>query len=324
MPSHWPRRDEPRARRSATSPVSPPEPSYPAPRRTAGSVPTPPKAPLPRRTASSAVSPSASVTETTALPRIDATTTLPKITASILKAEPKPKTSTRADAQNTDSQSKAPKKKRTQDGPQDTGATPTPRSRRKDRAAPRRSADSPNEPGWHNVPKKDTDDDAEHNGKPPIPMVVKLIGLGLVVVVLVLAALLGLWFAGGKPSTHAARWSTKPPVQIGNFVVGDVKDESSPNRSQAVVTAQYSDGASKFVLVTSRSEISAPGFAESIGLTNPTKVGKSVCGTTADTNVPACLRIVDFTGILVAGLSGQDNETLAKTVDTVYEALASK
>ena len=335
MAADQPRRGEPTARRSATSPASPPEAARPVPRRTAGSVPTPPKAPRPRRTASSPTSPPAALTETTTIPKIDATTsipridettTIPKITASLLRSPRGAKSGKHNEAasgRKTDAKptSELPDKLTPDPADDDTptaGEKPTAGSRRKGRARPRRSADSPNEPEWRKV---DTEEADELDEKPPLPLAVKIGGVVLIGVILVVAGWLGLSLGGGSTPDHSKLWTVKPPVQIGDFVAKDVKDTSPTDHSRLVGTANYSDGTTKFVLVISRYEVSMPGIVENTGLVNPVKVGNATCGTTVDTSLPACVRIVDFTGVLVAGLSGQDPEALVATLDTVTAAL---
>ncbi|MDO5092281.1 MAG: hypothetical protein Q4D79_02490 [Propionibacteriaceae bacterium] len=266
---------------------------------------------------------------TTSIPRIDETTTIPKITASLLKSRMEGKTGKQNEAKTGKSKKSEtrPTSKESQSKPtpdpadDDTPAAegkPAASSRRKGRARPRRSADSPNEPEWRKV---DTEEDDEPDDKPPLPLAVKIGGILLIGVVLVVAGWLGLSIGGSGPPDHSNLWAVKPPIQIGDFVAKDVKDTSPADRSRSVSTANYSDGTSKFVLVVSRYEVSMPGIVENTGLANPVKVGNATCGTTVDTNLPACVRIVDFTGVLVAGLSGQDPETLVTTLDSVTTAL---
>lgn len=198
--------------------------------------------------------------------------------------------------------------------------------------APRRSAYTPpspseSEPGqWRAVPR-----DEEGSPKPPLPVWVKSVAIGVVVLLVVTAAWLG-WNLATPPGTtstpsSSGAWELKLPVQVGDYVVGDPTDQGSSaptSTDETLLSANYSDGSNKVVLQLYRPETDINAYLTSLGVTESVAVGSSMCGATKDTQLPMCVRVVDETAITVAGRSGQDHETLAALVDQFYAKLSGK
>ena len=270
-------------RRSASSPESPLEPDFPAPRRTesplesdfprprrtAESVPPPPRFTGPRRSAVSPESP-------------DKTTVFRRITEPVA----------RRSAGSPDTPAREPGQwrnvPRDDDNAEDEVPTKTPR---------------------HHVP--------------PIPRFVKIMGIIAVVVVLVVAVWLGLALSGfGKPSADASPdWDLKLPSQIGNFANDGVKEAPALNGEGTILRSNYSDGESQFALLLQRPAPELESYLTKEGITGLTSVNDASCGTYEKQQMPVCTRVIDKTIILVMGFNNQDNETLANLIETSYKAI---
>ena len=271
MTDRFPRYGEGSPRRSASSPESPLEPAFPAPRRTAESVPTPPRFTEPRRSAATPTSPASP----------DKTTVFKRITEPIA----------------------------------------------------RRSATSPETPSrepreWHNVPKDDTEDEIparppRHHNTPPIPRFVKVMGIVAAVVLLVIAGWLGMVLGGlGKPSADASpTWALKLPTQIGNFANDGVKESAAPSGAGTILRSNYSDGASQFMLLLQRPAPELNSYLSNSGITSITSVHDASCGIYESQQKPVCTRVIDKTVIMVMGLDGQNNETLADLIEAAYNTV---
>lgn len=263
-------------RRSASSPESPLEPAFPAPRRTAESAPTPPRFTGPRR---SAATPTSSTTPASpASP--DTTTVFRRVTEPIA----------------------------------------------------RRSAASPETPGrepgeWHKVPQDDAEDEIPtrppRHHIPPIPGFVKIMGVVAAVVLLVIAGWLGMTLGGlGKPSAEASpTWALKLPTQIRDFANDGVKESAAPSGAGTILRSNYSDGASQFMLLLQRPAPELNSYLSDSGITNITSVHDASCGIYENQQKPVCARVIDKTLIMVMGLDGQDNETLADLIETAYSTI---
>lgn len=189
---------------------------------------------------------------------------------------------------------------------------------------------------WRNVPQPTTDElmspGAQVADTPKIPMAVKVGGLALVAVLLLVAAWLGLALGGAggsgpqsdpKPSIDETLWQLEPPKTLGGFVVGDVTSTPlSTSSDRAIVTATYTDGSDKLVLLLSRPEDKVATYLDDVGVEDTESVDKASCGTSADNAVPLCARVVDDTAIAVAGLSEQEFPELASLVDAFYDELS--
>lgn len=185
---------------------------------------------------------------------------------------------------------------------------------------------------WRNVPKPTMEEltapSAEVIDAPQMPMVVKVVGIALVVVLLVLAAWLGLSLGGASdpapsptPSIDETLWPMESPNTLGRYVRGEVTSTPMGTKSDRdIVTANYADGNDRIVLLLSRPEDDLATYLENIGVEESEQVGEATCGVTVD-NVRLCARVVDETAIAVGGLDEQDFEQLAGLVDTFYAAL---
>ncbi len=266
MTGRFPRYGEGMPRRSASSPDSPLEPQFPAPRRSAESVPTPPKFTGPRRSAISPESP-------------DKTTVFKRITEPIA---------------------------------------------RRSAVSPETPAKDPGE--WRNVPKDEIDAETPRHHIPPIPGFVKIMGVVAVVVLLVIAVWVGMVLSGiGKPSADASpAWALKLPSQIANFAHDGVKESPAPNGEGTVLRSNYSDGSSKFMLLLQRPAPELETHLAESGITNVTSVHDASCGNYDKEQMPVCARVIDKTVIMVMGFSGQDNETLANLIESIYDVVKNQ
>lgn len=196
----------------------------------------------------------------------------------------------------------------------------------------RRSATSPETPvreprEWHNVPKAETEDEIParppRHHIPPIPRFVKIMGIVAVVVLLVIAGWLGMVLGGlGKPSADASpTWAMKLPTQIGNFANDGVKESMAPSGAGTILRSNYSDGTSQFMLLLQRPAPELSSYLADSGITNITSVHDASCGTYENQQKPVCTRVIDKTVIMVMGLDGQNNETLADLIESAYNTI---
>ena len=266
MTGRFPRYGEGMPRRSASSPDSPLEPQFPAPRRSAESVPIPPKFTGPRRSAISPESP-------------DKTTVFKRITEPIA---------------------------------------------RRSAVSPETPAKDPGE--WRNVPKDEIDAETPRHHIPPIPGFVKIMGVVAVVVLLVIAGWLGMVLGGlGKPSADASpAWALKLPTQIGSFANDGVKESAAPSGAGTILRSNYSDGNSQFMLLLQRPAPELNSYLTSSGITNIPSVHDASCGIYDKEKMPVCARVIDKTVIMVMGFSGQDNETLANLIESIYDVVKNQ
>lgn len=152
---------------------------------------------------------------------------------------------------------------------------------------------------------------------PPIPRWVKLSGAIGIVVLLALAGWFGLSLGGGLPTPQpsaspTATWALEPPQLVGNLVRGDVTPTTNPAfPDQTVVRADYTDGSAKVVLILSRPQPDVDRFLGDAGVTDLATTGDIRCGTSGDTGGAVCARVVDETAIMLAGLTGQDRDSLS-------------
>ena len=186
---------------------------------------------------------------------------------------------------------------------------------------------------WRNVPQPSMEElttpSVEVVDAPQMPLVVKVVGIALVVLLLVLAAWLGLSLGGSgepaaspTPSIDETLWVMESPTTLGNYVRGDVT--STPAGTQGdrdIVRANYADGTNSIVLLLSRPEDDLATYLENAGVDTTEPVGDATCGISVDNDVQVCARIVDDTAIAVAGLNDQDFEQLAELIDQFYAAL---
>ncbi|RRD04713.1 hypothetical protein EII34_09230 [Arachnia propionica] len=195
---------------------------------------------------------------------------------------------------------------------------------------PRRSALTPSSPGrWHAVGRDDDD------AKPPLPVWVKSTAIGVLVVIVVVAGWLVFNLASPTPpspstspsdsATSSGPWELRLVKQVGEYVAGDpIVGDGSVTGDAELLSADYSDGTSKFRLQLYRPETDMTAYLKTAGVVEPVEVGNAMCGTLEGNGLPMCVRVVDDTAIAVAGLSEQTPEALSALVDEFYARLSGK
>ena len=166
---------------------------------------------------------------------------------------------------------------------------------------------------------------------PPIPLWVKIAGLGGVAVLLVLSLWLGLTLGApgptASPSTKpspSATWELAAPQQVGDFVQGEVSESMDPAiEERRIITSGYSDGTDRIVVVLSRPEPDIRTYLANAAISDVTEVGEASCGTSSDTGAPVCVRIVDDSAVMVLGLTEQSHTVLAGNVEAFIQALTA-
>lgn len=187
---------------------------------------------------------------------------------------------------------------------------------------------------WRNVPRPTTEElltpSTQVVDTPSIPRAVKIIGIIIVIALLLLSVWLGLSLGRSGPSpdptptVDESLWDLDPPVQVGPLVRGDVN--ATPKALEGdrdILTAPYTDGTDKAILLLSRPEDDLTSYLENAGVPDAEPMADSdgiSCGI-ADNQIPVCARVVDDTAIGVAGLTEQDFSTLSSLVDSFYEEL---
>lgn len=194
--------------------------------------------------------------------------------------------------------------------------------------------------GWRPV----DDGGAPH---PPLPRHIKWGGLGLLAVLVVAAVLIGVALGGGFGSGNPGATASPglimdPPIQVGEYVRGRTSspDPGASPSADRQVSAEYSDGAASivFMMVWPRDDLAK--FMDDAGVkvgaepsasASPTASPEPsasgfqdpsiLCGISADTNGIACAKLVDGTGVMVAGLSGQQEEEIAFLLDEFEQAV---
>jgi hypothetical protein len=169
----------------------------------------------------------------------------------------------------------------------------------------------------------------------PLPPAVKYGGLALLALLLVAAVLIGIALGGGftpkepeptKPPTPAL--SMEPPVQVGDFVRGDLATSEGPAPAhQRIVRADYSDGTNKLVLLLTFPETDVADFLAAAGVEHPeggvVELLEGVsCGVSADTSRPACGKVVENTGILVVSLTDAEEQDVHTRLTEFADVLA--
>ncbi len=209
---------------------------------------------------------------------------------------------------------------------------------RGDHEAPMDADESMPEAGgpWHNVPRPTTEEllapSAQVADPPSIPLVVKIVGILIVLVLLLLSVWLGLSLGRSgsvEPSPTASvdesLWALEPPVQVGSLVRGDVTTKPAESTGgREIITSTYTDGTDKVILLLSRPEDDLTSYLTYAGVSNAAPVEGSrgiSCGISDDNKLPFCARVVDDTAIAVASLSEQDIPTLISLLGAFYEEL---
>lgn len=214
------------------------------------------------------------------------------------------------------------------------------------------SSPSPDEPQWRPVspgplPELDPETDAAPSPprragreKPPVPAGVKIGGFVLGIGLIGLAAWVGITL-GEEPETPAPLWALEAPSQVGNYIVGGTIESPVPtDEGRSIVRATYADGASQVVLLMSRPETDLTEYLTNAGVENAAAVdipeetestegaepaeSPDMCGTSVDTGLNVCARMVDETGILMVGLTSQSIETLAPLLNDFVDVLRTE
>lgn len=161
-----------------------------------------------------------------------------------------------------------------------------------------------------------------HNdpSQPSIPAAVKIGGAAAIGILLIGALLIGVLLGGGFQPTAAGSTSPspklimEPPVQIGAFVRGDVIASEVPAPgTKRIVHATYKDGANEVLLMMTwpEEDLGAPmedAAIEAAPVDNAE--GKDTrCGTSLDSSLPGCGRLVDSTALLVISIQGTLTES---------------
>ncbi len=126
-----------------------------------------------------------------------------------------------------------------------------------------------------------------------------------------------------SPSPTPA-FALEPPVQVGDLVRGEVTESSGPApENQRIVRADYSDGANRLIFVMTWPEDDASAYVADAGVESVVQAGDGVlCGTSVDTSLPACGRVVDGTGLLLLAVTEQATADVAELLDEYTEAVA--
>lgn len=157
---------------------------------------------------------------------------------------------------------------------------------------------------------------------PPIPRLVKIVGLAAVGVLMVLSAWLGLSLGSvgptpsPTPETPAPElWPLDPPVVVGEMVRGDVVTDVPVGTTRTVVRADYSDGTDRVVLVLTRPQSDVAAHLEDAGVTGAQPNGTSTCGRSVDSGDPVCAVVVDETAVMLLSFGGHSTGQLADLVE---------
>lgn len=179
---------------------------------------------------------------------------------------------------------------------------------------------------WNVVPKggSSTGGDPVAPAAPPMPRWVKIGGALLILALLGGASWIGLTLGTPEPSptpspspTPTIRdWPLKLPPVHEEWVAGPVETtEPLPGTERIVLSADYSNGTEQVALVVSRPEVDITQYLVDANVGETERIGNAMCGYYEDTGTPLCVRILDNTGIMVAGLDGQALAILSALLD---------
>lgn len=185
---------------------------------------------------------------------------------------------------------------------------------------------NPAPPTWTAV---GPDDDA---APPPIPTWAKVLGVTALALLVVLAGLLGTalgrWSPTPAPSatpspSPSPSFELTPPVQVGEFVAGDITESAGPAPlNQRIVRASYSDGTDRLLLVLTWPEEDIDTFVTGAGIEDAQELtAGTICGTSLDTDLPACARLSGDTGLLLLAVTEQRPTVVAALLSEFERAL---
>ena len=173
------------------------------------------------------------------------------------------------------------------------------------------STPSPEEPGtWTPVPADQAD------AAQSAPRWSRLIGPAVAAALVVTGGLIGAGLgglSGREPEPEPSpTLSMDPPVQVGDFVRGEVTESTGPApQNQRIVRADYSDGADKVIFVMTWPEDELTAYVADAGVEGTSEVQPgTLCGTSIDTSFWACGRIKDETGLLLLAVTDQEEPAI--------------
>jgi len=172
--------------------------------------------------------------------------------------------------------------------------------------------------------------------KPPLPQAVKYGGLAALAVLIVGAVLVGIGLGGGFLGSPSAGQSAtppftmEPPIQLGSYVRGTLK----PSEDGHLTSADYSDGTASIVVVLQWPQTDLDSFMGDAGFETPkpvtstsplaTPVDDLLCGLSdeySDEETVGCATIESDTGLMVVGLSNQDEEEIRGLLDQFEQSV---
>ncbi|HRA04622.1 MAG TPA: hypothetical protein PK963_04500 [Arachnia sp.] len=169
------------------------------------------------------------------------------------------------------------------------------------------STPSPEAPGtWTAVPAGEAD------AQPPAPAWSRFLGPAVAAALVISGGLIGAGLGGlggeSEPEPEPSpTLSMDPPVQVGEFVRGEVTESTGPApENQRIVRADYSDGADKLIFVMTWPEEDLSAYVTDAGVqsANEAEPG-TLCGTSIDTTFTACGRIKEETALLLLAVTEQ-------------------
>lgn len=168
-----------------------------------------------------------------------------------------------------------------------------------------------------------TDEDAS---VPPIPGWFKAAGLGALAVVLVAAGWIGVGLGRGSveptptPTTQEASVVPEAPRLVGDMVRGEVTTSSPTGRE--VVSANYSDGTNRVLLIISNPHDDLMVYLEESGVSDPAQVSQeTMCGLSVDSDGNVCAQLRGETGLMLVGLTDQSTGELGTLLDRFHAAM---
>lgn len=153
-------------------------------------------------------------------------------------------------------------------------------------------------------------------------------GPAIVIVLLIVGALVGASLgrmsaapASSSSPSPSPSFALEPPVQVGDLVRGEITESEGPAPdNQRIVRADYSDGANRMIFVMTWPVTDASAFVSDAGVEGIVDSGGgTLCGTSIDTSLPACGRVLDGTGLLLLAVTEQATSDVAALL-TDFEA----